>query len=115
MRKTYGICCHSDDELQDVAVNRNTLPSHLVVKPRDLTRLLGHFQSSLQEITFILTEPISTPTGSDTVEAKAVEMRSYIDPTSGTHSVTSHSSALKLQCLSVATSVTIRSLKFVME
>ncbi|CAM6093463.1 unnamed protein product [Calypogeia fissa] len=82
VRKTYGICCNSVDELHDIAVDRNTMPSHLVVKPRDLTRLLSHFQSSLQEITFILTEPLSTPTDSESTEAKAVEMRSYIDPTS---------------------------------
>ena len=63
-------------------VERNSFPSHLVIKPKDLGRLLGHFQSSLQEITLIATEPVSTEMDPDS-EAKAIELKSYIDPARG--------------------------------
>lgn len=68
--------------MQNVLVERNSFPSHLVVKPRDLSRLLAHFQSSLQEITLIATEPISSQANTDS-EAKAIELKSYIDPARG--------------------------------
>lgn len=68
--------------MQNVLVERNSFPSHLVIKPRDLSRLLGHFQSSLHEITLIATEPISTDMDLDS-EAKAIELKSYIDPARG--------------------------------
>lgn len=78
-RKTYWITCNNDTEMQNVMVERNSFPSHLIIKPKDLGRLLGHFQSSLQEITLIATEPVSTDMDSDS-EAKAIELKSYIDP-----------------------------------
>ena len=57
-------------------------PSNFVVRPRDLNRLLANFQSSLQEITIIATEPASIPpVSANEVGGKAVEIRSYIDPT----------------------------------
>lgn len=79
IRKTYWITCNNNTEMQNVLVERNSFPSHLVIKPRDLSRLLGHFQSSLHEITLIATEPISTDMDLDS-EAKAIELKSYIDP-----------------------------------
>lgn len=85
MRKTYWITCNNDTEMQNVLVERNSFPSHLVVKPRDLSRLLAHFQSSLQEITLIATEPISSQADTDS-EAKAIELKSYIDPARGDYS-----------------------------
>lgn len=85
MRKTYWITCNNDTEMQNVLVERNSFPSHLVVKPRDLSRLLAHFQSSLQEITLIATEPISSQANTDS-EAKAIELKSYIDPARGDYS-----------------------------
>lgn len=54
------------------------------MRPRDLNRLLSNFQSSLQEITVIATEPTSLPSeAAIEIEGKAVELRSYIDPTKG--------------------------------
>lgn len=54
------------------------------MRPRDLTRLLGNFQSSLQEITIIATERNSLPSdAANEIGGKAVELRSYIDPTKG--------------------------------
>jgi hypothetical protein len=82
IRKTYWITCNNDTEMQNVMVERSSFPSHLVIKPKDLGRLLGHFQSSLQEITLIATEPASTDIDSDS-EAKAIELKSYIDPARG--------------------------------
>ncbi|KAG0584518.1 hypothetical protein KC19_3G214900 [Ceratodon purpureus] len=79
IRKTYWITCNNDTEMQNVMVERDSFPSHLVIKPKDLGRLLGHFQSSLQEITLIATEPVSTEMDPDS-EAKAIELKSYIDP-----------------------------------
>ncbi|EFJ14694.1 hypothetical protein SELMODRAFT_119863 [Selaginella moellendorffii] len=77
LRKTYWISCNNDIEMQHVAIERNIFPSNLVARPRDFSRLLANFQSSLQEITLIATEPFLAPTES---EGKAVELRSYIDP-----------------------------------
>lgn len=56
-----------------------------MVKPRDFSRLLANFQASLQEITIIATEPAATPytEASAGTEAKAVEMRSFVDRTKG--------------------------------
>lgn len=82
IRKTYWITCNNDTEMQNVMVERNSFPSHLVIKPKDLGRLLGHFQSSLQEITLIATEPVSNDMDPDS-EAKAIELKSYIDPARG--------------------------------
>ncbi|KAK3418647.1 hypothetical protein EUGRSUZ_H04556 [Eucalyptus grandis] len=57
-------------------------PSNFVVRPRDLNRLLVNFQSSLQEITVIATERKSDPSdAASEFGGKAVEFRSYIDPT----------------------------------
>ncbi|MCO5592820.1 hypothetical protein L7F22_046823 [Adiantum nelumboides] len=82
IRKTYWITCTNDPDMQHVALDRETFPSRLVVKPCDLTRLLGNFQSSLQEITVIATEasPISSVGSKTSSDGKAVELRSYIDP-----------------------------------
>jgi cell cycle checkpoint control protein RAD9A len=82
MKKSYWITCNNDMEMQNVLVDRRTLPSHLVVKPKDLSRLLTHFQLSLHEITLIATEPVTTPIDDET-EAKAIELKSYIDPARG--------------------------------
>ncbi|KAL2610579.1 hypothetical protein R1flu_029152 [Riccia fluitans] len=79
MRKTYWISCNAEDDMQDVVVPRESLSSHLVVRPKDLNRLLANFQFSLSEITLIATEPVATPNGSEDPEAKAVELRSYFD------------------------------------
>ncbi|XP_057817544.2 uncharacterized protein LOC131030649 isoform X2 [Cryptomeria japonica] len=81
IRKTYSIVCNYQPDVQHLALDRTQFPSHLVVKPRDLNRLLCNFQSSLQEITLIATEPTLTPSETDnSTEGKAIELRSYIDP-----------------------------------
>ncbi|KAH9293078.1 hypothetical protein KI387_041719 [Taxus chinensis] len=81
IRKTYWIVCNYQPDVQHLALDRTNFPSHLVVKPRDLNRLLGNFQSSLQEITLIATEPTSLPSETENpTDGKAVELRSYIDP-----------------------------------
>ncbi|XP_059439240.1 uncharacterized protein LOC132171847 [Corylus avellana] len=82
MRKTYWITCNVEPDIQHLSLDRRKFPSSFVVRPRDFNRLLSNFQSSLQEITIIATERTSLP--SDTaseIEGKAVELRSYIDPT----------------------------------
>ncbi|GLT72442.1 hypothetical protein SLA2020_443770 [Shorea laevis] len=82
MRKTYWITCNVEPDIQHLSLDRRKFPSNFVVRPRDFNRLLANFQSSLQEITIIATERTSLP--SDTaseIEGKAVELRSYIDPT----------------------------------
>lgn len=100
MRKTYWITCNNDTEMQNVLVERNSFPSHLVVKPRDLSRLLAHFQSSLQEITLIATEPISSQANTDS-EAKAIELKSYIDPARGDYSDLSADMIGLIVCINV--------------
>ncbi|KAI5072501.1 hypothetical protein GOP47_0012607 [Adiantum capillus-veneris] len=82
IRKSYWITCANDPDMQHVVLDRETFPSRLVVKPCDLTRLLGNFQSSLQEITIIATEasPMSSVGSKTSSDGKAVELRSYIDP-----------------------------------
>ena len=85
IRKTYWITCTNDPDMQHVALDRKSFSSHLVVKPSDLNRLLANFQSSLQEITLIATEP--SPLASfgmrNSSEGKAIELRSYTDPVKG--------------------------------
>ncbi|KAJ4838816.1 hypothetical protein Tsubulata_032853 [Turnera subulata] len=82
MRKAYWITCNVEPDIQHLSLDRRRFPSSLVVRPRDLTRLLGNFQSSLQEITIIATEPASMPSdAASEMGGKAVELRSYIDPT----------------------------------
>ncbi|KAI7741273.1 hypothetical protein M8C21_015980 [Ambrosia artemisiifolia] len=76
MKKSYWITCNVEANVQQLSLDRRRLPSSFVVRPRDLNRLLSNFQSSLQEITVIATEP----TSDDEVGGKAVELRSYIDP-----------------------------------
>ncbi|CAI0459924.1 unnamed protein product [Linum tenue] len=84
MRKAYSITCNVEPDIQHLALDRNGFPSSLIVRPRDLNRLLANFQSSLQEITIIATETTSLPSDADSETGeKAVELRSYIDPTKG--------------------------------
>lgn len=84
MKKTYFISCNIEPDIQHLSLDRRQFPSELVVRPRDLNRLLSNFQSSLQEITVIATEPTSLPSeAASEIEGKAVELRSYIDPTKG--------------------------------
>ncbi|XP_061357479.1 uncharacterized protein LOC133301795 [Gastrolobium bilobum] len=82
MRKTYWITCNVEPDIQHLSLDRQKFPSNFVVRPRDLNRLLANFQSSLQEITIIATEPNSLPLDAENeIGGKAVEFRSYIDPT----------------------------------
>nr|XP_010938419.1 cell cycle checkpoint control protein RAD9A [Elaeis guineensis] len=82
VRKMYWISCNVEPEIQQLSLDRWRFPSNLVVRPRDLARLLANFQSSLQEITVIATEPLCVlPDDGGDIGGKAVELRSYIDPT----------------------------------
>ncbi|KAJ0013605.1 hypothetical protein Pint_19799 [Pistacia integerrima] len=82
MRKAYWITCNVEPNIQHLSLDRRKFPSNFVVRPRDLNRLLGNFQSSLQEITIIATEATSVPSdAAGEIGGKAVELRSYIDPT----------------------------------
>ena len=84
MRKAYWITCNVEPDIQHLSLDRRKFPSSFVVRPRDLNRLLGNFQSTLQEITIIATEPTSLPSdAASEIGGKAVELRSYIDPTKG--------------------------------
>ena len=84
MRKSYWITCNVEPNIQHLSLDKGRFPSNFVVRPRDLNRLLGNFQSSLQEITIIATEPNSLPSDvANEIGGKAVELRSYIDPTKG--------------------------------
>ncbi|CAI5480076.1 unnamed protein product [Closterium sp. Yama58-4] len=92
MRKTYTIACVNDREVLSASIDPSTYPSSLVARPKALLQLLNHFQSTLSEITIIAADPEDV-TGSGTgtgggaagrgggSEAKAVEMRSYVEPT----------------------------------
>ncbi|KAH0462030.1 hypothetical protein IEQ34_009605 [Dendrobium chrysotoxum] len=80
-RKTYWISCNVEPEIQNLSLDRRKLQTSFVVRPRDLTRLLSNFQSSLQEITIIATDPSTAPSDAgEEIGGKAVEFRSYIDP-----------------------------------
>lgn len=84
MKKAYWITCNVEPDIQHLSLDRTRFPSNFVVRPRDLNRLLANFQSSLQEITIIATEPTSLPSdATGEIGRKAVEFRSYIDPTKG--------------------------------
>ncbi|CAL9167233.1 unnamed protein product [Musa hybrid cultivar] len=90
-KKTYWITCNVDPDVQQLSLDRRRFPSSLVVRPRDLARLLANFQSSLQEITIIATETSAAPSDSrDEIGRKAVELRSYIDPTKDNSDATLH-------------------------
>ncbi|OAY74257.1 Cell cycle checkpoint control protein RAD9A [Ananas comosus] len=81
VKKTYWISCQVEPDIQQLSLDRQRFPSSLVVRPRDLSRLLANFQSSLQEITIIATEPLVGPSDAGgEIGGKAVELRSYIDP-----------------------------------
>ncbi|KAI3948129.1 hypothetical protein MKX01_014728 [Papaver californicum] len=82
MKKSYWITCNVEPDIQHLTLDRTRFPSNFVVRPRDLNRLLSNFQSSLQEITVIATEPTPLPSDDESeIGGKAVELRSYIDPT----------------------------------
>lgn len=84
MRKTYWITCNTESEIQRLSLDRQKFPSNFIVRPQDLNRLLANFQSTLQEITIIATEASSLPSdAASEIGGKAVELRSYIDPTKG--------------------------------
>ncbi|KAL6902165.1 hypothetical protein ACP4OV_005041 [Aristida adscensionis] len=94
VRKTYWIACSAEPEVQTLAVDRSRFRSHLAIQPRDLARLLSNFQSSLQELTIIATDPAARllDAGVD-VGGKAVELRSYNDPSKGSFFVAFFSSS----------------------
>ncbi|CAA0828618.1 cell cycle checkpoint control protein family [Striga hermonthica] len=82
MKKSYWITCNVEPDIQHLSLDRRKLPSSFVVRPRDFNRLLANFQSSLQEITIIATQSsVVPPDAVDQIGGKAVELRSYIDPT----------------------------------
>ncbi|KAL3814673.1 hypothetical protein ACJIZ3_015941 [Penstemon smallii] len=82
MRKAYWITCNVEPDIQHLSLDRRKLPSNFVVRPRDLNKLLANFQSTLQEITIIATQTSALPPdAADQIGGKAVELRSYIDPT----------------------------------
>ncbi|KAG9444793.1 hypothetical protein H6P81_016133 [Aristolochia fimbriata] len=81
MKKSYWISCNAEPDIQHLSLDRTKFPSGFVVRPADLNRLLANFQSSLQEITIIATEPTAAPDSEVAIGGKAVELRSYIDPT----------------------------------
>ncbi|KAL7145353.1 hypothetical protein ABFS83_07G076800 [Erythranthe nasuta] len=82
MRKSYWITCNVEPDIQHLSLDRRKLPSSFVVRPRDLNRLLSNFQSTLQEITIIATQLSALPLdAADEIGGKAVELRSYLDPT----------------------------------
>lgn len=82
MKKSYWITCNVEPDVQQLSLDRRKLPSNFVVRPRDLNRLLANFQSTLQEITFIATQPSTLPLdAANEIGGKAIELRSYIDPT----------------------------------
>ncbi|KAI9099090.1 hypothetical protein K1719_024857 [Acacia pycnantha] len=82
MRKTYWITCNTESDIQHLSLDRQKFPSNFVVRPQILNKLLANFQSSLQEITIIATEPSSLPSDATSeIGGKAVELRSYLDPT----------------------------------
>uniref|UniRef100_A0A0E0D0D0 Cell cycle checkpoint control protein RAD9A n=1 Tax=Oryza meridionalis TaxID=40149 RepID=A0A0E0D0D0_9ORYZ len=79
-----SVLLNAESEVQTLALDRSNFSSRLAIRPRDLARLLSNFQSSLQELTVIATDPAAglSNVGVDgEVEGKAVELRSYIDPT----------------------------------
>ncbi|XP_039786125.1 cell cycle checkpoint control protein RAD9A-like isoform X3 [Panicum virgatum] len=81
VRKTYWIVCSAEPEVQSLALDRGRFPSRLSIRPRELARLLSNFQSSLQELTIIATDPAAgLPDAGGDVGGKAVELRSYNDP-----------------------------------
>lgn len=83
MKKIYWINCNVEPDIQNLSLEKERFPSSLVVRPRDLHRLLANFQSTLQEITIIATEPNASADNPGEIGGKAVELRSYIDPTKG--------------------------------
>lgn len=84
MRKAYWITCNVEPDIQQLSLDRRRLPNSFVVRPRDLNRLLTNFQATLQEITVIATDATSLPgDAAPEIGGKAVELRSYIDPTKG--------------------------------
>lgn len=85
IRKSYWINCNVEPNIEHLSLDRLRFPSNFVVRPRDLNKLLAsNFVSSLQEITIIATEPnsLSSDVASE-IGGKAVELRSYKDPTKG--------------------------------
>lgn len=81
MKKAYWITCNVEPDIQHLSLDTRKFPSSFIVRPHDLSRLLGNFQSSLQEITIIATEPTSLPSDvAGEIGGKAVELRSYVDP-----------------------------------
>ncbi|XP_068663434.1 uncharacterized protein [Aristolochia californica] len=81
MKKSYWISCNIEPDIQHLSLDRTKFPSSFIVRPADLNRLLANFQSSLQEITILATEPTAQPDSGVAVGGKALELRSYIDPT----------------------------------
>ncbi|PHU04976.1 hypothetical protein BC332_25798 [Capsicum chinense] len=82
MKKAYWITCDVEPHIQNLSLDRTKLPSNFVLRPRDLNRLFSNFQTTLQEITIIATNPTCLPPDAATeIGGKAVELRSYIDPT----------------------------------
>uniref|UniRef100_A0A1J3E2X9 Cell cycle checkpoint control protein RAD9A n=1 Tax=Noccaea caerulescens TaxID=107243 RepID=A0A1J3E2X9_NOCCA len=82
MKKSYWVTCNVEPDIQQLSLDRGRFPSSFVVHPRNLSKLLGNFQSSLQEITIIATDQTSFPSdAASEIGGKAVEFRSYVDPT----------------------------------
>lgn len=86
LRKTYWTPCVVERDVLAAAIDPAAYPSSIIASPRDLNRLLANFQPTLGEITVIATEalnpsmPGSAPSQEGEPETRAVELRSYVDP-----------------------------------
>ncbi|KAG7021084.1 Cell cycle checkpoint control protein RAD9B [Cucurbita argyrosperma subsp. argyrosperma] len=97
IKKTYCISCNVEPDIQHLSLDRRQFPSDLVVRPRDLNRLLSNFQSSLQERSLLLQQnqlPYLLKLQLRLKE-RLFELRSYIDqPKVMLHSLTADNDAL---------------------
>ncbi|KAK9829514.1 hypothetical protein WJX72_006295 [[Myrmecia] bisecta] len=79
LQKEYRIPC-MDSEILQAAVDKEAFPTCVIAGAAELNKLLGSFQSTLEEITIIATPDNSAGTGQ---AGKAVHIQSFFDPAKG--------------------------------
>lgn len=79
--KTYDVACLAEPEILCANIDRRKLPVKVVVKPKELARMLANFHSGQVDVTFVSLPdtPLAAPLPPG-VAVKRLRLLSFVDP-----------------------------------
>jgi cell cycle checkpoint control protein RAD9A len=80
LTKTYECCTLEEPEVLCASIDKRTLHARLVLKPKELNKLLSNFHSGQVDVTFLSLPAAAQQGGVVAAPAKRLRLSSYIDP-----------------------------------